>query len=100
MDVSGLLHRELDDQPRSMNAIVEWAAEVARLAAPRKVQLVEPGPLNGLEMPLGGVMICIAHVFIDQGEQQLLLRRIEVAGGKALEPAQAVAPADAGQHIG
>src|SRR5262249_59219878 len=68
--------------------------------APRKVQLVEAGALNGVKVPLGRVKIRVAHVLVDQREQQLLLWRIEIAGRKSLEAAQAVAPADTRQHVG
>src|SRR6266436_4093424 len=100
VNVIGLLNGEFDDQSRSMNPIVEGAANIVARTAPRKVQLVEAGALNGIKVPLGRVEIRVAHVLIDQREQQFLLWRIEIAGRKSLESAQAVAPADARQHVG
>src|SRR5215471_18758115 len=73
VDVIGLLDREFDDQPRTMDPIVERVAEIVGRTTPREVQLLEAGLLNGLEMPLGSVMIGIADVFLDQGDEQLLL---------------------------
>src|SRR5437588_11430473 len=69
MDVIWLLNGEFDDQSRSMKPIVEGAAKVAGRAAPRKVQLVKTGPLNGIEVPLGRGKIRVAHVLVDQREQ-------------------------------
>src|SRR6266852_2527587 len=66
VDVIGLLNSEFDNQPWSMNPIVEGAAKVVCRTAPRKVQLVKAGPLNGLEVPLGRVKIRIADVLFDQ----------------------------------
>src|SRR5262249_14656133 len=100
VDVIGLLNGEFDDQPRSMNPIVEGAANIVGRTAPRKVQLVEASALNSIKVPLGRVKIRVAHVLLDQREQQFLLWRIEIAGRKSLESAQAVAPPDAGQHVG
>src|SRR5262249_54223591 len=94
------LNGEFDDQPRPVHPIIERAANVVGRTAPGKMQLLEAGALNGVELPLGGVGIRVAHVLFDQREQQSLLRRIEIAGGKALESAQAVAPADAREHVG
>src|SRR4029450_6623621 len=100
VDMIGFLNGEFDDHAWSMNPIVEGAAKIAGWTAPRKVQLVEASPLNGIKVPLGRVNIRVAHVLFDQREQQFLLGRIELAGRKSLESAQAVAPADARQHIG
>jgi len=100
VDVIGFLNGEFDDQPRSMHPIIEGAANVVGGAAPGKMQLLEASPLNGVEVPLGGVGIGVAHILFDQREQQLLLRRVKIAGGKALESAQAIAPADAREHVG
>src|SRR5262249_59938066 len=83
-----------------MHPIVEGTANVVGGTAPGKMQLLEAGALNGIEVPLGRIRIRVAHVLLDQREQQLLLRPIEIAGGKALESAQAVAPADAREHVG
>src|SRR5262249_31816620 len=100
MDVIGHLNGELDDQPWPMHPIVEGAANVVGGTAPGKMQLLEAGALNGVEVPLGGSGVGVAHVLLDQREQQSLLPPIEIAGGKALESAQAVAPADAREHVG
>src|SRR5260221_11466760 len=100
VDVIGFLNGEFDDQPRSMHPIVEGAANVVGGAAPGKMQLLEASPLNGIEVPLGRVGIGVVHVLFDQREQQLLLWRLEIAGGKALESAQAVSPAHAREHVG
>src|SRR5262249_310917 len=100
VDVSGVVNGEFDDQPRCVNSIVEGAANIVGRTAPRKVQLVEASALNGIKVPLGRVEIRVANVLLDQREQQFLLWRIEIAGRKSLESAQAVAPPDAGQHVG
>ena len=69
VDVIGLLNSEFDDQPRSMNPIVEGAAKIVCRTAPRKVQLVQASPLNGIKVPLGRVKIRVADVLFDQSEQ-------------------------------
>ena len=69
VDMIGLLNREFDDQAWSMNPIVEGAAKIVGRTPPRKVQLVEASPLNGIKVPLGGVNIRVAHVLFDQREQ-------------------------------
>ena len=69
VDVIGLLNGEFDDQPRSMNPIVEGAANIVGRTAPRKVQLVKASPLNGIKVPLGRIKIRIADVLFDQREQ-------------------------------
>ena len=63
------------------------------------MELLEAGASNGVEVPLGRIGIGVAHILFDQREQQLLLRRVEIAGGKALKSAQAVAPADTREHV-
>jgi hypothetical protein len=45
------------------------------------------------------VEVGIADIFIDQSEQQLFLRCIEIAGREAFEPAQAVASANTCQNV-
>src|SRR5260370_22886079 len=99
VDVIGLLNGEFDNQARSVDAVIEEAAHVACRAAPGKVQLIETCALNGINVPLGRVKVCVAHVFIDQREQQFFLCCIEVPGRQSLKSAQAVAPPDAGEHV-
>ena len=55
VDVIGFLNGEFDDQPRSMHPIIEGAANVIGGTAPGKMQLLEAGASNGVEVPLGRV---------------------------------------------
>src|SRR5215470_9522830 len=52
VDVIGFLNGEFDDQPRSMHPIIEGTANVAGGTAPGKMQLLEAGASNGVEVPL------------------------------------------------
>ena len=100
VDVIWLLNSEFDDQPRSMNPIIERTSKVIRRTPPREVQLVEARSLDSIKVPLGRVMIGIAHILFHQRKQQFLLRRIELAGRKALEAAEAVTSADTCEYVG
>ena len=64
------------------------------------MQLIDTRALNGIKMPLGRVSVRVAHVFIDQCEQQFFLCCIEIACRQALKSAQAVAPTHASEHVG
>ena len=62
--------------------------------------MIDTRALNGIKMPLGRVSVRVAHVFIDQCEQQFFLCCIEIACRQALKSAQAVAPTHASEHVG
>src|SRR5262249_43872873 len=97
---SGVWNSKFDDQARAMEPTVEGTASVVRRTAPGKVQLVETGALNRIKVPIGRADVRVAHVFIDQCEQQFFLCCIEIAGRQTFEAAQAVAPANPGEHVG
>ena len=98
--VIGLLNGEFDDQPRSMNPIVEGTASIVGRTAPRKVQLVEAGALNGVRCRSAASKSALRTYSSTNANSNFFLWRIEIAGRKSLEAAQAVAPADARQHVG